>query len=227
MRLGLAVCFPILVPLICKMGMMTVLSSWAGPGIHWGRGQRMVCALQHIRGMCQPFFLLHCTPLSLLQHMTNSEHVQSDDRVFLVTCHVKLNSELFLCRIVCLEKENFSVDNWFLKCRIYFIQSLLDFFPHCWGWKDRQPSKQSVTGGTVKLSRTGSGTGWTCETTPRLAKREALGGGTSYIDSAFTSLPSPYYPRPGAKAGTCIGQWQSFYTADLKETKSILGWNEK
>lgn len=206
---------------------MTVLSSWAGPGIHWGRGQCAVCALQQVCGVCQPCFLFRCTPLPLLPHMTNTEHVQSGDGVLLVTCHVKLNSELFLCRIVCLEKENFSVCNWFLKCRICFIQSLLDFFPHCWGRKDRQPNEQSVTGGTVKLPLTDSGTGWACETTPSLAKREALGGGISYIDSASTSLPSLYYPPPGGKAGTCIGQWWSFYTADFKETKSTLGWDEK
>lgn len=113
--------------------------------------------------------------------------------------------------------------DWFLKGCICVIQSLLDLVHFAdIGTIGSQASIRFEVGwgnGRSQIQVQGEH-----ETTPRLAKREALAGGVSHIDSVFTPLSSPCSPP---QARTCVGQLQSLYAANLKETKSILGLNDE
>lgn len=114
--------------------------------------------------------------------------------------------------------------DWFLRCHIYFVQGLFDFFPHCQGWTDWQPVlKQTICYRWDSETVTCNVLVWGGhETTPRLAKREALSGGISYTGSAFPSAFPLHCPLHSGKAGIWVCQWQSFCALTSKRLKVRL-----
>lgn len=173
--------------------------------ICWGRGQGTVSALQQVCGVYKLFPLLPCTPLLLLQHVTNTERIQVGDRAFLVTRHVKLNLELFLCRLVLPGKRilsEYMIGFW----------TATSILPRLYWTSFRIAEVGKIGSQASNLLQVGE---WHChlqvtvqdehEITPR------LGGGRVHTDSAFLPPSSSRYCPQRGQAGTCIGQWQLPY----------------